>query len=253
MAGLGTRFTESGYTTPKPLLPIHGVPMYRVVLANLLTVQVSRVVIVAQKQWDLSGDVGVLSRALNLDIHLIEIDHVTEGPAETVKLAQDFLDPHQPVVTANSDQFVNAQLDEFYESLILGAYSGAVLLMEDVDPKWSYARLNSQGNVVEIREKEVISPFATVGIYGFESASTMFNAFRQMQDSSDRVNGEFYVGPAYNYMQHLSRPVTSTNLGPIATVMFGLGIPEDYEFFIGSEVSVRAAARAVPRGPYCED
>ena len=58
MAGLGTRFSESGYKTPKPLLQIHGLAMYRLVLANLLTEHVGRVAIVAQASWNLSSSIS---------------------------------------------------------------------------------------------------------------------------------------------------------------------------------------------------
>jgi hypothetical protein len=32
MAGRGSRFLQAGYDTPKPLIPIHGVPVIRVVI-----------------------------------------------------------------------------------------------------------------------------------------------------------------------------------------------------------------------------
>ena len=36
MAGRGTRFSDAGYTVPKPLIPIHGVPMVKVVVEVVL-------------------------------------------------------------------------------------------------------------------------------------------------------------------------------------------------------------------------
>ena len=35
MAGRGSRFADVGYELPKPLLPVHGVPMIEVVVRNL--------------------------------------------------------------------------------------------------------------------------------------------------------------------------------------------------------------------------
>ena len=35
MAGRGTRFVKEGYTLPKPLIPVRGVPMIKVVTNNL--------------------------------------------------------------------------------------------------------------------------------------------------------------------------------------------------------------------------
>lgn len=35
MAGAGSRFAVAGYKDPKPLIPVHGVPMIKVVIDNL--------------------------------------------------------------------------------------------------------------------------------------------------------------------------------------------------------------------------
>lgn len=34
MAGAGSRFAKEGYKDPKPLIPVHGVPMIKVVIDN---------------------------------------------------------------------------------------------------------------------------------------------------------------------------------------------------------------------------
>ncbi|WP_277813492.1 hypothetical protein [Pseudomonas avellanae] len=36
MAGAGNRFAVAGYTNPKPLIPVHGVPTIKVVIDNLM-------------------------------------------------------------------------------------------------------------------------------------------------------------------------------------------------------------------------
>jgi NDP-sugar pyrophosphorylase family protein len=244
MAGLGTRFTAGGYTEPKPLLKIHGLAMYRLVMANLLSRDVGRVVIICQRSWKLSESIVDLRDALDVEIELIEIDYVTGGPADTVQLAEGWLRPDDPVVTANSDQYVAVDIRSFYSTLQTGRVAGALLLMEDDHPKWSYAHVDDEGYVTEVREKVVISPYATVGIYGFHSAELMFEAFDAMRSQSDHVNGEFYVGPAYNYLKPGDLRVASINLGPVATVMHGMGTPEDFELFLTSGASVLAVEGA---------
>ena len=76
----------------------------------------------------------------------------------------------------------------------------------------------------------------------------MLDAFAAMRAADHRVNEEFYVGPSYNFLQGRDKPVAATNLGPVSTVMYGLGTPEDYELFIASDVSTRAVTDAVKRG-----
>jgi dTDP-glucose pyrophosphorylase len=244
MAGLGTRFSKAGYTVPKPLLPIHGVPMYKVVMANLMHDSIFSLTIICPKEWGLGDEMRELSGPLGVPVNVVEIDYVTQGPAQTVSLSEPFLDPNLPVVTANSDQYIDADLDDFYNSISSPGISGAILCMEDSDPKWSYVKLSSEGFVSEVREKEVISNLATVGIYGFKSARLMLDSFKQMVYSHDVAFGEFYVAPSYRYVIQLGHAVSAINLGPVGEVMHGLGIPVDYEEFLLKAVSKKAASMA---------
>ena len=244
MAGLGSRFTESGYQLAKPLLPIHGQPMFLVVVANLLSNAVGSITVVAQQSWRLGAFVERANAMIPQTLSLVEIDYVTGGPADTIKLTRPLLDPELPVITANSDQYVDHDLGEFYRQLSDATFAGTILTMKDNDPKWSYASTDSEGDVLMVREKEVISPDATVGIYGFHTARLMWQAFDEMRLAEDVVNGEYFVAPAYNKLIDQGLRVTTYDLGQIASAMHGLGIPVDYETFCKSGTSVRAAELA---------
>ena len=163
------------------------------------------------------------------------VDSITEGPADTVLRARLAIKNDKPLVIANSDQFINGDLSQFYEETRNEHLGGVVLTMEDNDPKWSYARVNSFGHIIEVREKEVISNQATVGIYGYSKAEIAWECFERMWKANDRTNDEFYVAPSYNYMKGKNSKVLS--LGSINEIMHGIGIPEDYEMFCDSQIS----------------
>ena len=244
MAGLGTRFSEAGYVPAKPLLPIHGQPMFLVVIANLITDAVGKVVVIAQESFSLGPAVAHMRDRLQLAVELVEIDYVTGGPADTVELARDQLSPHLPVVTANSDQFVDHSMAPLYQRLDDLSIAGCILTMKDDDPKWSYAATDGRGDVTLVREKEVISDDATVGIYGFRSAALMWEGFDAMREAHDTVNGEYYVAPSYNHLISRGHRVTTYDLGPITATMHGMGIPADYETFLRNPASIRAAEQS---------
>ena len=248
MAGLGSRFSQAGYRVPKPLIPIYGIPMYQVVVNNLMHELVASLTIVCPRKWGLSREiVGTLS-AHGVPVNIVEVDELTEGPASTVWLTKPYLNPDLPVVVANSDQYIDADLNGFYDSVSGNGSASVILCMEDSDKKWSYVRQSSDGLVEEVREKEVISKVATVGIYGFSSASVMLEAFQEMFSAKDCTLGEYYVAPAYNYIIKQGHPVSVVNLGPVGTVMHGLGIPVDFESFLEKPVSRQAVAR-IQRNP----
>lgn len=245
MAGLGSRFKSAGFSTPKPLIPVHGVEMYKLVLSNLISPVVSKIILICPSSFDMKGLETELSAATSTKVAIIEVDALTSGPASTVNLSRGELDLEKPLVIANSDQYVNFNVANFYSSLIKGAHLGAVLTMQDDDPKWSYAEIDEKGVILRVVEKEVISKFATVGIYGFSIAADFFEAYDNMVLRDFKVNGEFYVAPAYEFSPKFRHPgAIAIDLGPVGSVMYGLGIPEDLERFLKQPISARACAKA---------
>lgn len=244
MAGLGKRFVEANYKILKPLIPIHGVPMVRVVVDNLMSDQIGHVVVVAQREIVESVDLREILSHLEVPLTIVAVDKLTEGPADTVIQARQVLNDNLPLVIANSDQYVDAVLSNFYGELIKTGDLGSILTMEDDNPKWSYVELDDNGLVINVREKVVISNQATVGVYGYSSARLAWRAFSEMWRANDRTNGEFYVAPGYNYLVKEGISVTAINLGPVSTVMFGLGTPEDLETFIKHPISMKAVGKA---------
>lgn len=48
MAGAGSRFAVAGYADPKPLIPVHSVPMIKVVIDNLTPACEHRFIFICQ-------------------------------------------------------------------------------------------------------------------------------------------------------------------------------------------------------------
>ena len=109
---------------------------------------------------------------------------------------------------------------------------GSILVFRDPtkDPKWSFARVNEAGLVTEVAEKKPISDLATVGIYLFSRGRDFVSATADMMAANDRVNGEFYTCPVYNYMIRSGARIGVYEV-PMAA-MAGLGTPEDLSGFL---------------------
>lgn len=50
MAGRGSRFANAGYKLPKPLIPVHGIPMIKVVIDNLAPKCEHRFIFICQNE-----------------------------------------------------------------------------------------------------------------------------------------------------------------------------------------------------------
>ena len=105
---------------------------------------------------------------------------------------------------------------------------GGILTFTNTHPKWSYVKIDSSENVIEVAEKKPISNIATVGIYYWKRGSDYVKYAEQMINKDIRVNNEFYVCPVFNQAIEDGKKIKIFN----ANNMWGLGTPEDLEYFI---------------------
>ncbi len=226
MAGAGSRFQTAGYTFPKPLIEVNGKPMIQVVTDNL-NIDARHIYIVQKSHYEKYS----LKHLLNLvspGCEIVQVDGVTEGAACTTLLAKQFIDNDEPLLIANSDQFVEWDSNEFMYSMMADEIDGGILTFKATHPKWSFAKLDEKGYVTEVAEKKPISNIATVGIYYWSKGSDYVKYGEQMIEKNLRVNNEFYVCPIYNEAIEDNKKIKTFNIQK----MWGLGTPEDLNRFL---------------------
>ena len=227
MAGAGSRFEQAGYTFPKPLIEVNGKPMIQVVVENL-NIDAKHIFIVQKEHYEKYNLKYLLNLITNNNCEIVQVDGITEGAACTTLLAKQFIDNDEPLVMANSDQFVEWDSNEFMYSMTADDVDGGILSFEATHPKWSFAKLNDDGFVSEVAEKKPISNIATVGVYYWKKGSDYVKYAEQMIDKDIRTNNEFYVCPVFNEAIGDDKKV---KVFPIDK-MWGLGTPEDLERYL---------------------
>ena len=237
MAGRGSRFAEAGYKDPKPLIPVCGKPMIQVVVENLTPQCAHRFIFICQNQHikDYGLEQKLKSYAQNVEI--IGIDGITEGQVCTVLKAKELINNDDPLMTANSDQYIDFDINDYLKYMDDRKLDGLIMTMKADDPKWSYARTDMDGLVTETAEKKVISTDATVGIFNFRRGKDLVRAAERMIADNIRVNNEFYTCPCYNYLIQEGHKIGVYGIGEEYNGMYGLGIPKDLEFFLKHPVS----------------
>lgn len=229
-AGQGKRFAEVGYQHPKPLIDVAGKPMIQLVLDSFN--DVGRPIVILQERHvsRYAADFVVKHVAPNAEV--VTVDGITEGAACTVLRAEHLIDGAAELILANSDQVVDAPVAEFLAAMRLRGADGGILVFRDTDPKWSFARTDETGRVLEVAEKRPISDLATVGIYYFRRGSDFVAGAKQMIARDRRVNGEFYVCPVFNELVEAGKRIYVHHID--RSQMHGLGTPEDLEAYLGT-------------------
>ena len=226
MAGAGSRFEQAGYTFPKPLIDVKGKPMIQVVVENL-NIDANFIYIVQQKHRE-KYNLDTLLNLITPGCKIVEVDGITEGAACTALLAKEYINNDAPLFFANSDQFVEWDSNEFMYKMQETDADGGIVTFKATHPKWSFAKLNENGLITEVAEKNPISDNATVGFYYWKHGSDFVKYAEQMIANNTRVNNEFYVCPVFNEAIKDNKQIRSFEISK----MWGLGTPEDLRYFI---------------------
>ena len=226
MAGAGSRFEKAGYTFPKPLIEVKGKPMIQLVVENL-NIDANHIFIVQKKHYE-EYHLKALLNLITPNCKIVQVDEITEGAACTTLLAKEFINNNDPLLIANSDQFIKWDSNNFLYSMTSPEIDGGILTFKATHPKWSFAKLGNDGFVEKVAEKEPISDLATVGIYYWAKGSDYVKYAEKMIEKDIRVNNEFYVCPVYNEAIQDSKKIKTFDVEE----MWGLGTPEDLTKFL---------------------
>ncbi len=230
MAGRGSRFANAGYELPKPLIDVGGRPMIDIVIDNIKAKLEHRFIFLCLQEHLDKYDLEVHLKNKCPNCIVVPVKHVTEGAACTVLLAEKYIDNEDSLMIANSDQYVEGcNIDKYINSI--GNADGLIMTMKANDAKWSFIKYDNNKNVFLVKEKEVISDEATVGIYNFAHGSDFVLYAKRMIEQNIRVNGEFYVAPVYNMFIEDGKKIVFYNVGNVESGMYGLGTPKDLELF----------------------
>jgi NDP-sugar pyrophosphorylase family protein len=233
-AGLGSRFRAVGIETPKPMIPILGIPMIGWVIANFRLEPEDDIWIITRKIDQIPEKLESFVSKIKNKVHFIELENLTDGAATTLQYALDQIPADEAVLSANSDQFVSSDISEFVETVRQGKTEGQILTMIASDSKWSYIERNVESKIINIVEKVAVSDEATVGVYGWKSRKIATDSIDSMKNDQFKVNGEFYVAPSYNYLIQGGASISTYNVGDVETGVHGLGTPEDLKLFLSN-------------------
>ena len=232
MGGLGSRFSNEGYLMPKPLIDVGGIPMYQQALSSFDAIKssVSFFAVVRAEHEEQFG-LGTILESSGVNVTIFEGN--TRGAAETALLGTELLAGGSPLAVVDCD--IRFSCPNLLQDLLRDPppFSAAITYFESSDPRYSYAEIDSAGNVIRTAEKKPISNRAIIGCYAFADASSFEKATSQeIRKGPPTENSEYYMSQVLNAVIGNGGIVRSY---PGSVDSFGT--PEELKTFFQSGVS----------------
>ncbi|MGA9794487.1 MAG: glycosyltransferase family 2 protein [Rhizomicrobium sp.] len=200
IAGEDKFFRSDEYFFPKPLVEIAGTPMIELCVRSLTRqFPQAHFIFVVQAEhctrFSLDGMLRILTEGR---CTVLRLDHATRGALCSALMAIDHIAADEPLVVANGDQIVEADLSGFVARATRDGHDGAVITFESLHPRWSFARVDGDGLVCETAEKRVISRTAIAGFYYYKSGKVFVDAALRTLEYESGVEGAYYISQTLN-------------------------------------------------------
>lgn len=230
MAGLGSRFRKVGYNCPKYMIEAKGKSLFEWSMDSLIGYNdhVSKYVFVVREEDKTTGFIKEQCGKYGInDVDIVELNHMTDGQATTCMLAIPYCNPDDAIMVYNIDTYVEPYEMKYKD--ISG--DGHIPCFHAEGDHWSFAKLDENGTVIEVREKVRISDNCTLGAYYFSSAKLYKDLYDEFYaDDSRMEKNEKYIAPLYNFMIGKGMPVTISIVD--AKKVHVLGTPEELQAFL---------------------
>lgn len=230
LCGEGSRFKNNGYDIPKYLIPYYGAPM---IYHAVETLKIPGKIYFIVKTEHLQKYTYLEKMLLALGDEIILCHHSTEGAAETLLLAKDYVkDQASPLISVNCDQYMDWSPSAFLEEIYNNPDLSYIITYKQNSNKFSYVKTNSEDLIVEVREKKIISDDATVGIYHWTTTKDFFDDASSMIESGLKENNEYYIAPIYNWSIRRGLNIKKFELSP--GEFWPVGTIEDLNYFLNN-------------------
>lgn len=199
MAGAGSRFTNAGIHTPKPLIKVKGLSLIE---HSVNSFDVNGTYIFITRKNNNSYDKILSEKLISIrpESKQIQIDSVTSGAVETVLQAKDYIDNDEPLVVFNCDQLIKWNVENFLTFLYKKDPHSLVVTYTSTDPKNSFAIVEGC-KVTSLVEKKPVSNTALIGFHYWKRGKDFVDSAHKLM-SSFKENGikESYISESFNFL-----------------------------------------------------
>ncbi len=208
MSGVGKRFLDAGYTVPKYLIEMDGMPIIEHVV-NMFKGETEFIFICNSEHLQTTNVREVLNRIAPQG-KVVEIPPHKKGPVYAVQQISDLLRDDEEVIVNYCDFAVYWDYADFLKHTRERNADGAVPAYKGFHPHMlgttNYAFMRDKDQwMLEIKEKEPftdnrMNEYASIGTYYFKKGEYVKKYFTELIDRDINLNGEFYASLVYNLL-----------------------------------------------------
>ena len=231
MGGGGTRFGNTGFHVPKPLIEIHGKPFFYWATQSLMKyVEVCDLTFVVLQEHIDNFDIDKKILELYPQALIKVIPQVLNGAVLTCKEGAETIHDDLPIVFNDCDHmFISKEFNDFCNNGDFSYIDGAILTFMSKDPRYSFAKFDEEGYISRTVEKEAVSDEAICGVYYFKNRQIFQRATEKYLNHCQYK--EFFVSGLYNEMA--AEGLKSVSFPVDLHISFGT--PEEYEEALNRE------------------
>lgn len=198
MAGSGSRFTQNGFYTPKPLIKINNKPFFVWSVYSIIKFIdiIDITFVILQEHIDrFYIDQKILEYFPNSK--LITIPYVLDGAALTCMEACNAITDDNYILFNDCDHmFMSTSLNDFFSISNIEHCDAGLVTFESKEPQFSFVQFDDKGDICGTIEKKCVSNRAIIGAYLFKNATTYQKACSEYLLKCDYK--EFFVSGIYN-------------------------------------------------------
>jgi len=235
MAGSGQRFVDVGYKDPKPLIKVRGKRIIEYV-CDMFDRENDNFTFICNTDHLRKSDMITILKNIVKKCKITPILPHKLGPVYTFIIANPPIVKEEPIIIAHCDTPLIWDYNGFRD--FVQDKDGCIVSCKGFHPHslsstlWAHSKTDENNRIWEIKEKACYTDnhfeeHASAGIYYFRYGAYVLKYFRQLIDSGDSFNGEFYVTLVFNLLIKDGLSVYSY----LSDYILSFGTPDDVRNF----------------------
>lgn len=212
LSGIGSRFINAGYQTPKPLIKVDGIPMIQHVV-NLFPNENNFIFICNELHLQKNNMFNILKNIKpGCQIFSVSNDN-RQGPVHAINMVSDYISDKDEIIVSYCDYGTDWNYSNFLKDSRERNSDGSIACYKGFHPHMlgtdNYAFLKETQKdsrfMEKIQEKKPFTEnrmqeYASNGTYYFKNGKIMKYYFQKLIDLGIKINNEYYVSMVYNLL-----------------------------------------------------